>query len=512
MRLRVTTILVMAGGLVGSAAGQPGAGTYASGLLHDPLGGVTSLAANGRKLRACCLGSTGKDGVEVHFRSAHGGGVSIEMGTFLARTGTLQAEWRDDAGQGMSLTTLQSGGDGSVTVTTDFTALGATAVHTIVYGSNGAIVSETTTGGPQTQDNVVVPNCPDGSPPVWWSFTRWNEAEGRWVTQWVYSCATGTNLNGDPYPGLRVITPILPVGTPVGGHAETLRVTGTDPNELVLDNAALGTFGASSWGAGSAHLDEVCAGPAPCVRADRVLAVSNLGSSGQDGVRIFEAGEVALGSALSVATLGPPLSGSETVVFLRRGDAGTPDTACVSRTLSTNPATGEVQISLDFSGVGASDYVATFYDELGASAGDALIANDLVWTINPCPIGSVWVNKLPPALSGCFIITDPLGRVFGPIETITFEPVSPTSEYRVADLCEVTSDAAGEVVTITGIGVQGPCAGDANGDRVVDLTDLAEVLAGFGQTGVGLAGDVDYDGDVDLTDLAIVLANFGVAC
>ena len=59
-----------------------------------------------------------------------------------------------------------------------------------------------------------------------------------------------------------------------------------------------------------------------------------------------------------------------------------------------------------------------------------------------------------------------------------------------------------------------PCPGDINGDNIVDLTDLATLIAHFGMTsGAGLAdGDLDGDGDVDLTDLATMLAYFGVSC
>jgi hypothetical protein len=56
------------------------------------------------------------------------------------------------------------------------------------------------------------------------------------------------------------------------------------------------------------------------------------------------------------------------------------------------------------------------------------------------------------------------------------------------------------------------CAGDTNGDGVVNFTDLNTVLAAFGQSGDGLAGDVNGDGVVNFTDLNEVLANFGADC
>ncbi len=59
-----------------------------------------------------------------------------------------------------------------------------------------------------------------------------------------------------------------------------------------------------------------------------------------------------------------------------------------------------------------------------------------------------------------------------------------------------------------------PCPGDVYGDRTINLTDLAILLAHFGTTsGATLAdGDLDADTDVDLSDLAMLLANFGLSC
>ena len=57
------------------------------------------------------------------------------------------------------------------------------------------------------------------------------------------------------------------------------------------------------------------------------------------------------------------------------------------------------------------------------------------------------------------------------------------------------------------------CPGDVNGDLVVDLSDLAVLLANFGAGGAtGGMGDIDGDGSVTLSDLAILLANFGISC
>ena len=55
------------------------------------------------------------------------------------------------------------------------------------------------------------------------------------------------------------------------------------------------------------------------------------------------------------------------------------------------------------------------------------------------------------------------------------------------------------------------CA-DLNGDHIVDLSDLATLLAAFGCSGANCPGDLDHGGTTDLGDLAALLAQFGTSC
>lgn len=59
-----------------------------------------------------------------------------------------------------------------------------------------------------------------------------------------------------------------------------------------------------------------------------------------------------------------------------------------------------------------------------------------------------------------------------------------------------------------------PCPGDLDGNGVVDLGDLAILLAHYGLTATAQPGDGDLNGDhnVDLSDLAIILSEYGVPC
>ena len=56
-----------------------------------------------------------------------------------------------------------------------------------------------------------------------------------------------------------------------------------------------------------------------------------------------------------------------------------------------------------------------------------------------------------------------------------------------------------------------PLAGDANGDRRVDMDDFVLLKTNFGTPAGATAaeGDADGDGDVDLDDFVILKNNFG---
>lgn len=57
------------------------------------------------------------------------------------------------------------------------------------------------------------------------------------------------------------------------------------------------------------------------------------------------------------------------------------------------------------------------------------------------------------------------------------------------------------------------CTGDANGDQMVNFSDITEVLANYGAAGApGVPGDADRSGGVNFADITFVLSNWGNAC
>jgi hypothetical protein len=71
-------------------------------------------------------------------------------------------------------------------------------------------------------------------------------------------------------------------------------------------------------------------------------------------------------------------------------------------------------------------------------------------------------------------------------------------------------------VTVTVLGCDAPsdCPGDLNGDGVINLEDLSQLLANYGLASGAEPddGDIDGDGDVDLADLSALLTVYGTSC
>jgi len=79
------------------------------------------------------------------------------------------------------------------------------------------------------------------------------------------------------------------------------------------------------------------------------------------------------------------------------------------------------------------------------------------------------------------------------------------------DSCDI---AAGTSDDNNGNGIpdECECPGDVDQDGDVDLADLTQLLAHYGESGPNIPGDFDFDGDVDLKDLTVMLANYGRPC
>ncbi|GMU81345.1 MAG: hypothetical protein AMXMBFR47_12160 [Planctomycetota bacterium] len=495
------------GGLVGAASAQ----VVSSGILHTPLGNVTDMSSVERRLTACCLGSSGEDGVEVQLHSLWGGGVGVDLSPLTGGAGReIRIRPRGWDGTIKGNLRVASNDDGTITNTVDFSSIGATGCIERQFDEFGFIIAEIYTPGP-IWAGPTVPVCdPPLVPTVWYTSGG----------QFVWGCGYGNNLYGDPYPYTqRTVAPVLPPGIPVTLGVDAIDITGTDVGPLNVVDASLGTFGASSWGVGQALIAEGCTGSSdPCPPSETGLFVSNIGSSGEDGVAI-DLGANA-GSA-SLARGGGNCCRGHVIIMKAFDDEGQE----LSRVTSDeDPATGAEIFLFDFSGLGATQFEVIFQNSSGQTVGTELRPNG--GGIRPgngglCPPGSRewWIQNedFSWTFVGCLPIMDFAvlgGGTYADVASVTIRPVDAHSPAARSLRTIVTTASNVDSLTIYGVEVRPPCPGDLNGSGTVDLTDLSILLSNFGTSGGATLsdGDVSGDGNIDLTDLAMLLARFGSTC
>lgn len=500
-------VLAISVSSVSGAFAQP-ISAYASGVLHDARGGVSSLTVTERKLTACCLGSSGKDGVEVRFDSVWGGNVGIDLTPLVTTASELRVIPKGWDGTIKGNLLIVGAGDGSLTSFVDFSDIGAIGVRTTTYDALGNVLSDVTTAGP-FEAYPEVPNCPPPGVPTWW------QTKGGW---WVWGCGVGLDPHGNQYP-YRVVAPILPPGVPEVVGLGSLEITGTDVGALDLLDASIGTFGVSSWGLGQAHVTELCDNPAGCTPSEVTLHVDNLGSSGEDGVSI-DVGEDTGGASVEFYRCKGCSPGHITLLKAYDDQAR----VMLEASATTDPnGTGEF-LDVDCSAIGATDMVVDFYDDGGVILYSYPVGGLPFggWMSGMCPPGCAeiweqnwysggWTFVRCDCLSS-FDFVLPTGVVVTGVHSMTIRPIgggNPTLRQ-----IEITSNDASKWIDVLYVGRTPKCPGDVNGDRAVTLTDLAVLLSNFDQVGTALPsdGDTDGDGDVDLTDLAVLLANFDSTC
>ena len=112
----------------------------------------------------------------------------------------------------------------------------------------------------------------------------------------------------------------------------------------------------------------------------------------------------------------------------------------------------------------------------------------------------------------------PTGGAWAPASFVVSEHVPPTAKVRVRfTACDCPNDS------ITEAGIDDflverftcpPCPTDLNGDGVINVLDLIDLLLCFGQSGNPPCGqaDINTDGTVNVLDLIDLLLQFGQAC
>ena len=125
---------------------------------------------------------------------------------------------------------------------------------------------------------------------------------------------------------------------------------------------------------------------------------------------------------------------------------------------------------------------------------------------------------LPAVAAGSGGLSFPIGLAFGPDDDLY---VASFSNSRILRYDGATGAFAEIVVRLSPLDLSGPlaieffppivCTGDTNGDCVVDVSDILQVLGTWGDCPpppAACRADLDGNGVVDFADLLIVLANW----
>ncbi|MFN0137045.1 MAG: immunoglobulin domain-containing protein [Phycisphaerae bacterium] len=127
------------------------------------------------------------------------------------------------------------------------------------------------------------------------------------------------------------------------------------------------------------------------------------------------------------------------------------------------------------------------------------------------PMTFQWRRNGLPLTDG----TTPSGSVSSGANSATLR-ITSVGPADVAAYDVVATNPCGDVTSATAhlTVTRAECAGDLDGNGVVELPDLAILLTQFGcnTAEAGCSADIDVDGSVGLSDLAVLLAAFGTPC
>jgi hypothetical protein len=423
------------------------------------------------------LGSSGEDGVDVRLNSAFGGGAELDLQPLMSTPGaSFRTRHKGWDGLIYGSHRLLSNGDGTGTLTCDYSAVGATGVEIVQHDASGTVIFSGSFPGPIVDfplDHQIF-YCPPGTTPmagVWYG-QLCNICP--WITVYVFYC------DGVMYTEF-VVTPTLPVGTPDSPGIESMSITGSGIPELMVSNANVRSYGVQCWGLDPAQISEQCDDPNGCTPEQRTLHVDNLGSSGQDGVAI---GLPPNTGGLSVTSHKPRCCRGHVIIMKLYDDGG--QELRVSRTQTMDPS-GTEELDADFSALGASGFRLTLFDDLGVVVGppagtDFFNGGPRPWFTNRCPPGSRewWINTGTPGnpvwtFQGCIGMYDFVlpgsGEVVPNVSSFRVEPLGATSSFGSRTRCELTS-GDDEGLVIESVVVTPFATGDLNCDGIVDFDDI----------------------------------------
>jgi hypothetical protein len=375
------------------------------GLTNTSLGHA-SLALSGSSEVISNLGSGGQDGVSIAWPS-YGSALTVSVqpfdisntapvGAFIQQQVVGSANGSNGVLGSVAVTKL---GTTNYAVTADFLPLGTSNCLVQAYLQGTLVGQATNNSGPPG----IIVRCPDAP---WYydadveydllgpTFTYGNPYITAWTTGWP----TGTEISISQ--GQTILSDhvfITPIGAP--GYTPTaFQLTASEVPAIVInsENASLVYQGLTNTSLGHASI----------ALSGSSEVISNLGSSGQDGVTItLSAGN---NSAISLLPW-DPTNALPTGAYLQSqliGTAGSITNGVLGTTTCTKQGTSNYVISVDYSPLGASQCVVQVYNGAtlvtsvpGQNGGVASVSlPPWVCTINP-DLNNEWTKTVPITLS-----------------------------------------------------------------------------------------------------------------
>jgi hypothetical protein len=510
---------------VGSAVD---AQVISSGLLHSPTGTATFGPPAGRRLPVQNIGSSGNDGVEIRMHSMLGGGVGIDLGDFPVGT-SARTKYKGWDGTIKGYTGITRLANGLAQPSMDFP--GAIAIKATTYDLAGVEIGTVITpgGGPLFAPPYPYQRCPDGSWPVFYERYYFSAVTHSWTLYYIFACPGEDQTY--TYEGRRANTTYEPIyngGLPVT-ELESMIVSTSGLPEITLDGADLNTFHAECTGLGDAFISEECSTTTgACAENERKLVVSNIGSSGQDGVEVKwrSASVASVGLDVQTTPAGPAMSKAmydwikpswdspkREIYTIEPDPSGQPRTkitidrselgdcfVSVNGTIAGNPSGGTG------TGGGGSSSIIIYIDGMYWGTYD----HTPFWVkyFLRTTIGGIGGNGNSP--TPVTVIADGMVSQFL-ADSIDID-FSDAPAGAVLGGMQVTQPNGGQfsLSSLETVAAEPPCSGDFNGDGFLDFTDFDAFVTAF-EAG-SASGDFNGDGFIDFTDFDAFVAAFEVGC
>ncbi|MBX3386194.1 MAG: hypothetical protein KF768_06465 [Phycisphaeraceae bacterium] len=532
-----------------------------------PLGGASVSVGDSGELvvGGCCLGSSGEDGVEIRFDSAHGAGVCVDLKPLLDSPA---------AERGITISTTHV--EYQTTNRVHIQPVAGGGFMEMIDLSEFEVVSFSWRA--LSPDRVELASGTIMGPVAVWTITPSNPAAATlnkcyWRTGGPSPDATSTALRPASQGFFDIVSVSGLAPAPIGGVAYLEYTPERCPLCPPPPSESTGSIRVQAKGVGSLHLSRAVVGMeitdptgvsppsrARCEGLGRAVVVAHdtahlgrsikatgLGSSGEDGVLIsfFEPGanpppsQVSFGlcgssGAWSWGETNPPTwpaggggGGGYTARFGKSHELTGHVTLMKFEVLpdpaSPNPVD---QYFFDATGRGSLTATGRLEDGNGVEISSHVIDPTTPIRVEYCTthpfsmmsaMPELGVDQdggsfltLPNVTDACYSVSIGGGTPVTNARRVKFTPIAPTVPYEQVTQGIVTGTHLGNAslgnIRVSSGTISPPCPGDFNDDGVVDLADLLDFLGAWnpslGQNvPPGTGGDINGDGVVDLADL-----------